>query len=514
MTAPAAERRRLRLVMAALVAAVLLSSLDGMIFNTALPTIVGQLHGIARMSWVPTAYLLTTAVTMPVYGKLGDLVGRKWLFVVALSFFLSGSIVGGLAGSMPALIAARAVQGLGAGGLIVLAQAIIADIVPPRERGRYMALTGSVFIFSSVAGPLLGGWFTTTIGWRWAFWMNVPIAVLAMVAAITLLDPVRAAARPRVDVPGAAFMALAVTGLLVLSSLGGRTVAWASPAALALAGVAVLAAAGFVAAERRAREPLIPLRLLADREFALATVGGLCGALAMFGAAGYLPTYLQMADGLTPSVAGLFMVPMVAGIGTTSFISGHVMSRTGRYAWMPVAGAVVVSAALVLLSLLRVSTPPWVVSASAYLFGAGMGFGMQTLTIVAQNAFPTEVGTATASFAFFREIGAALGAAAVGGLFTARLTALLGARLPARLGGAHSLTPASVAALPADLRERVASAYHDALTPVFLGLAPMMLLAAVLLLFVRERPAGTAHPVEPAPELQMVENLAPRGGES
>lgn len=514
MTAPAAERRRLRLIVAALVAAVLLSSLDGMIFNTALPTIVGQLHGIAHMSWVPTAYLLTTAITMPVYGKLGDLVGRKWLFVVALALFLSGSVVGGLAASMPVLIAARAVQGLGSGGLMVLAQAIIADVVPPRERGRYMAVVGSVFIFSSVAGPLLGGWFTTTIGWRWAFWMNVPIAMLAIAAAIILLHPARATARPRVDVPGVAFMALAVTGLLVLSSLGGRTVAWTSPAALALGGIAVLAAAAFVATERQVREPLIPLRLLADREFVLATAGGLCGALAMFGAAGYLPTYLQMADGLTPAVAGLFMVPMVAGIGTTSFMSGHVMSRTGRYAWMPAAGAFVVAAALVLLSLLRVSTPPWVVGADAYLFGAGMGFGMQTLTIVAQNAFPAEVGSATASFAFFREIGAALGAAAVGGLFTARLTALLGARLPARLGAAHSLTPALVAALPDDLRDHVAGAYHDALTPVFLGLAPVMLVAAVLLLFVRESPVGSAHPAEPAHGLQRVEDLASRGGES
>jgi EmrB/QacA subfamily drug resistance transporter len=514
VTVPAADQRRLRLIVAALVAAVLLSSLDGMIFNTALPTIVGQLHGIARMSWVPTAYLLTTAITMPVYGKLGDLVGRKWLFVVALALFLSGSVVGGLAGSMPELIAARAVQGLGSGGLIVLAQAIIADVVPPRERGRYMAVVGSVFIFSSVAGPLLGGWFTATIGWRWAFWINVPIAVLAIGAAIALLHPAGATGRPRVDVLGIAFMSVAVTGLLVLTSLGGRTVAWTSAPALVLGAVAVLAMAGFVMVERRAREPLIPLRLLADREFVLATVGGLCGALAMFGAAGYLPTYLQMVAGLRPAVAGLFMVPMVAGIGTTSFISGHVMSRTGRYASLPPAGAAVVAAALVLLSLLRVSTSPWLVGAGAYLFGAGMGFGMQTLTIVAQNAFPAEVGTATASFAFFREIGAAFGAAAVGGLFAARLTALLGARRPARLGDAHSLTPALVTALPADLRERVAGAYHDALTPVFLGLAPMMLVAAVLLLFVRERPVGIAHPAEPARDLQMAENLVPGRGES
>jgi len=445
--------------MAALVAAVLLASLDGMIYNTALPTIVGQLHGIARMSWVPTAYLLTTAITMPVYGKLGDLAGRKWLFVAALALFLSGSVAGGLAGSMPMLITARAWQGLGSGGLMVLAQAIIADVVPPRERGRYMAVVGSVFIFSSVAGPLLGGWFATTIGWRWAFWMNVPIAVLAITAAITMLPGVRASARPRV-------------------------------AAIGLAP--------------------IPLRLFGSREFVLATVGGLCGALAMFGAAGYLPTYLQMVDGLTPSVAGLLMVPMVAGIGTTSFASGQVMSRTGRYAWMPVAGAVVVAAALGLLSLLQTSTPPWVVGAAAYLFGAGMGFGMQTLVIVAQNAFPAEVGTATASFAFFREIGAALGAAAVGGLFTARLTALLGARLPAGTGDAHSLTPALVATFPADLRERVAGAYHDALTPVFRGLAPMMLIAAVLLLFVRERPAD---PAEAAPAPPVAEDLAARGGE-
>ncbi len=512
MTAPAVDRRGLRLIIAALVAAVLLSSLDAMIFNTALPTIVGQLHGIARMSWVPTAYLLTTVITMPVYGKLGDLVGRKWLFVAALALFLCGSVVGGLAGSMPMLIAARAVQGLGGGGLMVLSQAIIADVVPPRERGRYMALTGSVFIFSSVAGPLLGGWFTSTIGWRWAFWMNVPVAVLAIVAAIALLRPVRATERPRIDLPGIALVALAVTALLVLTSLGGRTIGWASPAALVLGAVAVAAAACFVVAERRAHEPLIPLRLLADREFVLATVGALCGALAMFGAAGYLPTYLQMVDGLTPTAAGLHMVPMVLGIGTTAFTSGHVMSRTGRYAWMPVAGAVTVAAALGLLWLLGVSTSPWVVSADVYLFGVGLGFGMQTLVIVAQNAFPAEVGTATASFAFFREIGAALGSAAVGGLFTARLTARLASRLPVRLADGHSLTPALVASLPADLRERVAGAYHDALTPIFGGLAPMMLAAALLLLLVRERPAGTSLP--PAATQEPSEpRLAPSGRE-
>lgn len=513
MTLPAADRARLRLIMAALVAAVLLASLDGMIFNTALPTIVGQLHGIARMSWVPTAYLLTTAITMPVYGKLGDLAGRKWLFVAALALFLSGSVVGGLADSMSMLIAARAVQGLGAGGLMVLSQAIIADVVPSRERGRYMAVVGSVFIFSSVTGPLLGGWFTTTIGWRWAFWMNVPIAVLAIGAAVGLLRADRATSRPRIDVPGIVLMAVAVTGLLVLTSLGGRTLAWTSPGAVALGAVTALAAAGFVVAERRAREALIPLRLLADRDFVLATAGGLCGALAMFGAAGYLPTYLQMVDHLSPSVAGLFMVPMVAGIGTTSFTSGHLMSRTGRYAWMPVVGAVVVVTALGLLSLLRTSTPPWVVGADVYLFGAGMGFGMQTLTIVAQNSFPAEVGTATASFAFFREIGAALGAAAVGGIFTARLTTLLGARLPARLADAHSLTPALVATLRDGLRERVASAYHDALTPVFLGLAPMMLGAALLLLFVRERPADPARSAQAGPGLAIGADLAPQGGD-
>jgi MFS family permease len=377
-----------------------------------------------------------------------------------------------------------------------------------------MAVVGSVFIFSSVAGPLLGGGFTATIGWRWAFWMNVPIAVLAIVAAIALLHPPRPAARPHLDAPGIALMAFAVTGLLLLTSIGGRTIAWTSPTALALGAVAVLAAAGFVATERRVREPLIPLRLLADRDFVVATVGGLCGALAMFGAVGYLPTYLQMVDGLPPAAAGLHMVPMVAGIGTTSFLAGHVMSRTGRYAWMPVAGAVTVAAALGLLSMLQVSTSPWVVCADVYLFGAGMGFGMQTLVIVAQNAVPAHiVGTATASFAFFREIGAALGSAAVGGLFTARLTALLSERLPARIGDAHSLTPALVATLPADLRQRIAGAYHDALTPVFLGLAPMMLAAALLLLLVRERPVGAARPAEATQAPAVTADFASPGKE-
>ncbi|MEP6843781.1 MAG: MDR family MFS transporter [Pseudolysinimonas sp.] len=491
------DARSIRLVMAALTAGILLAALDTMVFSTALPTIVGELHGATHLAWVTTAYLLTSTIVMPVYGKLGDLIGRKWLFVAALSLFLCGSVLGGLSTSMTALIVARAVQGLGGGGLMVLVQAIIADVVPPRERGRAMAVTGSMFAIASVIGPLLGGWFTNGIGWRWLFWINVPVAAFAILAAVALLHPVPRPARPRIDVGGIVFMSAAVTALVLLTSTPPDQ--WLAPVNLALIGVLALATVSILVVERRSAQPILPPRLLTHRDFVLATIGGLCFALAMSGVVGYLPTYLQMAEQLSATEAGLMMIPMVAGIMTSSFGGGSLISRTGRYRWMPIAGAAVVAVCLFALTSVTLSSPLWEIGIILYGMGVGMGLGGQSLVLTAQNAFPSEVGTATAAFAFFKEIGASLGASVIGGLFGARLAESL---VQSQLAGLdpRTLTPRDLVGAAAAVKNQVAVAYHDALIPVYLGLVPMMLAAGVLLFFVRQQRLPTHTPVE-APEL-------------
>jgi EmrB/QacA subfamily drug resistance transporter len=493
-TETAINKRDLRLVFAGLIAAMLLSSLDQTVFSTALPTIVGDLGGVAHMLWVTTAYLVAATVMMPVYGKLGDLVGHKRLFIAALGLFIAGSVVGGLAGSMEALITGRAIQGLGGGGLMILAQSIIADIVPPRQRGRYMGVIGAVFGLSAVLGPVLGGWFTDGPGWRWAFWLNVPLGLAAIAAAAVFLRaPERTTGRPKLDVAGIATMAVAVTAAVLVASWAGTQYAWSSPTILTLSAVAVVTSAVFVLVERRAVEPLIPLHLFRDRNFNLATLGGLCLAIAMFGAVGYLPTYLQMVTGLSATVSGLLLLPMVGGLMATATTTGSLASSTGRYKWMPLSGTLVIASALVLLSTVGVHTSVWLVCAYLFLLGAGIGLGMQILVLIVQNSFPvTQVGTATAANNFFREIGGSLGSAVVGTLFTSRLVHMLHEKTAGLSGtsriDANSLTPSLVNDLPTVLHNAVVSAYNDALMPVFLYLVPLMLVGFVALLFVDEKP--------------------------
>ncbi|MDQ2652413.1 MAG: MFS transporter [Chloroflexota bacterium] len=486
------ETRRILVIFAGLLVAMLLSSLDQLIFSTALPTIVGELSGVEQMLWVTTAYVLAATIMMPVYGKLGDLIGRKYLFMGALALFLAGSVLGGLAGSMPWLIAARAVQGLGGGGLMILSQAIVADVVPLRERARYMGMIGAVFALSSVAGPLLGGWFTEGIGWRWAFWFNVPLGLLALLAAWRFLPHTRPSQRPRLDVWGFVTMAIAVTALILFTSLGGNTYAWASPPILGLGALALLAAVAFVMIEQRVAEPIIPLHLFRNRSFNLATIVAMTLAVAMFGAVAYFPTYLQMVHGYNATVAGLLMVPMVMGAMVSTVTAGNLISKTGQYKGILLACPAIATIGLLLLSTLNVTTSIWMISLFLFIFGVGIGLGVQNLVLVVQSAFPArEVGTATAATNFFREIGASLGAAVVGSFFTTRLVSLLAERFP---DGATtpvdvaSLTPQVLRSLPDALRLPIASAYNDALVPVFLLLIPMMLIGLVLLLFVEEIP--------------------------
>jgi EmrB/QacA subfamily drug resistance transporter len=494
----ATSRRGILLVFAGLMVTMLLASLDQTIFSTALPTIVGQLHGVDQMIWVTTAFILAETVVLPVYGKLGDLLGRKTIFIIAIAIFVGGSILGGLATSMPSLITARAIQGLGGGGLMILAQAIIADVVPARERGKYMGIMGGVFAFSSVAGPLLGGFFTDGIGWRWGFWMNVPLGILAMASAVFFLKlpSHKGQGKIRIDGYGMALLALASTCLVLVTTWGGNQYAWNSPQIIGLfAGLAVFGVS-FVLVERRTAEPIMPLHLFKQPNFVFTTAATMVIGIAMFGSLAYIPTFLQMVTGSNATQAGLLMIPMMAGLLITSVAAGQIVSRTGHYKWFPVGGMVITAGALALMSTMTPTTPIWLMCCFFALMGIGLGLAMQILTLIVQNTFPLrEVGTATASNNYFRQIGASLGAAVVGSLFVTKLTGLLADRLPAGSGSAtgntDSLTPELVKSLPTALHDIVISSYSDALTPIFLIMVPLVLLAAVLLLFVKEKPLAT-----------------------
>ena len=495
--AVAATRRHILLVFAGLMVTMLLASLDQMIFSTALPTIVGELDGVNHMLWVTTAYILASTITLPVYGKLGDLIGRKGLFIMAIAVFMVGSVIGGLAHNMTWLIAGRAVQGLGGGGLLILAQAIIADVVPARQRGRYMGIMGGVFAVSSVAGPLLGGWFTDSIGWRWAFWMNIPLGILALASAAFFLRlPKNTNRNPSIDVAGISLLAVASTCLVLMTTWGGNTYDWNSPVIIGLILGAIVAGISFVFVERRAAEPIMPLHLFRQRNFNLTTIVGLSIGVAMFGALAYLPTYLQMVTGANATQAGLLMIPLMAALLIASIVSGQLVSKTGRYKWFPITGMVLVGISLYLLSTMTPTLAVWIICGYLAIMGLGLGMSMQILILIVQNTFPvTEVGTATASNNYFRQIGASLGSAIVGSLFVAKLTQLLGERLPAggtsAEGGNNSLTPAVVRDLPQAVHDVIVGAYNDALTPVFLYMVPLVVVGLILLFFVVEKPLAT-----------------------
>lgn len=492
------------LVFTSLLLGMLIVSLGQMIFSTALPTIVADLGGVDKMSWVITIYLLTMTIGLPIYGKLGDQIGRKPLFITAILLFLAGSVLGALAWNIDVLIAARAVQGLGGGGLMVLAQAIVADVVPARQRGRYMGIMGAVFGVSSVLGPLLGGFFTEGPGWRWALWFNIPVCLLAMTVAILYLHLPNRGAGARLDRPGIALMVVATTSLILLTTWGGHEYEWNSPVILVLMTLFVVCAVLFVVVERRSPHPLIPMTLFAARNFSLATSAGLIIGVAMFGCLAYLPTYIQMVHGLGPTAAGLMMTPAMAGMMGTSIVVGNVVSHTGRYKWYPVVGSVIMAVGLFLIGTLETGDGLVHLGVVLFVFGLGLGMCMQLLVLIVQNTFPgTMVGTATASNNFFRQIGGTLGSAIVGSLFVSRLADLMADRVPAAAaasgpegaafaeasaqgGAANSLSPEALGGLPGPLHDAIAGSYNDALVPIYLVMVPLVLVAAALLVFLRE----------------------------
>ncbi|MFJ4618288.1 DHA2 family efflux MFS transporter permease subunit [Streptomyces sp. NPDC088812] len=477
----------------ALLLGMLLAALDQTIVSTALPTIVSELGGLEHLSWVVTAYLLASTAATPLWGKLGDQYGRKRLFQTAIVIFLLGSALCGTAQDMPQLIAFRAVQGVGGGGLMVLSMAIVGDLVPPRERGRYQGLFGAVFGATSVLGPLLGGLFTQHLSWRWVFYVNLPVGVVALAVIATVLHVPRTATRHVIDYLGTFLIAAVATCLVLVASLGGTTWGWGSPQIAGLAVLGVVLAVVFVAVERGAAEPVLPLKLFRIRTFTLSAVISFIVGFAMFGAMTYLPTFLQVVHGVSPTMSGVYMLPMVAGLLLSSTVSGQIVSRTGRWKVFPVAGTGVTALGLLLLHQLDADSSTAEMSAYFLVFGAGLGLVMQVLVLIVQNAVSYEdLGVATSGATFFRSIGASFGVAIFGTVFAGRLGDMLanafrGVDLPPGVSaGALEADPRLVGDLPAALRPPVLDAYASAITDVFLYAAPVALLGFVLAWFLRE----------------------------
>jgi EmrB/QacA subfamily drug resistance transporter len=474
-------RRRVLLVFVGLMLGMFLAALDATIVATALPTIVGELGGLERLSWVVTAYLLAQTVVTPLYGKFGDLYGRKTLFQIAITVFLVGSVLCGMAGSIGQLIVFRAVQGVGAGGLLVLAQAIIADVVSPRARGRYQGFFGATLGAATFIGPLLGGFLTDHLSWRWVFYVNLPVGVIALLVTATTLPANSRRQDVTIDWVGTALLSSAITALVLLTTWGGTEYAWGSPTIVTLALTVAALVVAFVFVERRVVEPALPLRLFRLRTVSIACSVSFVVGIAMYGATTYLPTFLQLANGASASDSGLLLVPLLVGLVCASMVAGQFVSRTGRYRVFPIVGMGIASFGMYLLSTLDTDSSRLESGSYMVVLGVGIGLVMQILVLASQNEAPAaDLGVATSTVNFFRAVGGSVGVAIGGSLLSSRLTDALGS------SAALSMTPRQIRELPAGDQAALGSAFADALGQVFLDAVPVLVAGFLLTWFLRE----------------------------
>jgi EmrB/QacA subfamily drug resistance transporter len=498
--------QRTGLVIGAVAVTLLLASLGQTIVSTALPTIVSDLGGLDHLSWVVIAYLLSSTVVAPIYGKLGDLYGRKGVLQVAILIFLAGTALSAFASSMTFLIVARAIQGLGGGGLMVIAMTVVADVIPPRQRGKVQGVFGGVFGVSTVIGPLLGGFIVEHFGWHWIFLVNLPVGVAAM-AVIAVALPARAERiSRRIDYAGFVLLTAALSTIVLYTSLGGNTFAWTDPFMLCLLAAAPVLLGLFAWVESRAPEPVLPLGLFRNNTFLVTNAVGFIVGLAMFGSITFLPLYLQIAKGVSPTESGLQLLPMMVGLIGASTLSGTIMSRTGHYRWLPIASTAVLVVGLLLLGTMQLATPDWQVAIYMLLVGIGIGPTMSVGITANQNAAePAMMGVATAATTMFRQIGGSMGIAVFGAIFSNRLAAELGGMAAGGSGRMGSLNHDMIVALPEPMRTTVLEAFASALHPVFFVAAAAGVIAFAVSFMLREIPLSNVLRREPQAEIAAEE---------